>query len=49
MEQTSLLEVKNLTAQLAGKPVLKDVSFEILNHGECLASSWTVGKWQSQL
>lgn len=48
MEQTFLLQVKNLTVQLSGKPVLKNVSFEI-NKAECLAIIGSSGSGKSTL
>jgi len=48
MKQNFLLQVKNLTVQLSGKPVLKNVSFEIEND-ECLAIIGPSGSGKSIL
>lgn len=48
MEQDFLLQVKNLTVQLSGKPVLKNVEFEI-NKEECLAIIGPSGSGKSTL
>ncbi len=48
MKQNFLLEVKNLTVQLSGKAVLKNVSFKI-NHSECLAIIGPSGSGKSTL
>lgn len=48
MKQVFLLEVKNLTVQLLGKTVLKNVSFKI-NKDECLAIIGPSGSGKSTL